>query len=181
MFFRIWKKDPDFLIQNHIVEIMCNGSNLASIHQEYLNKPYEKYRSPWEVILVRNVNNNDTSEKHPTSFVVLRVHHVMADAKSLLKLMVECLGNKHLKTASPQFVKETRWDYFRFILVFPCQLICESLRIIKLLSISFDHPWKLKECFQKSNSQMNQMVIAFSPEISISKLKQVAKQNHVKT
>lgn len=40
--FRIWKTDPDFHIKNHVVEKIWDGTDLENIHQEYLNKQYQK-------------------------------------------------------------------------------------------------------------------------------------------
>ncbi len=116
LLFRIWKNDPNFCLENHIVERIWNGADPENIHQEYLNKPFKKDRSPWELILIRNNNLDDNSGKELTSIIVFRVHHVMADAKSLLKLLVECLGNQKLTTARPRYIKEIRTDFLRFIL-----------------------------------------------------------------
>lgn len=44
----------------------------------------------------------------------------MADAKSLLKLLVECLGKKKLKTASAEIInEESFWSKMKFFVAFP--------------------------------------------------------------
>lgn len=179
--FRIWKNDPSFLIENHIVEKNWNGSDLGNIHQKYQNKMYKKRRSPWKLVLFRNVNFDNDNEKGPKSLLVLRTHHAMADAKSLLKLLVECLGKKEMKTANAQGIEKTKTTQFLFALNYPWKCIRQMYKLIRLLCDSFDHPWKLDDCIGKPDYEKNKTMVEFSGKIQMSKVKLVAKQNDVKT
>lgn len=184
--FRIWKCDPSFLIENHIVEKLDPwDGNLNGIHQEQLNKPYNKERSPWEIILIRNVNLSDDDEQEnnneigsivPKSVLVCRVHHVLADGKSLLKLFVECLGRKQLKTASPQSSPETLWDKVLFFMLFPLNYVQQIGKLFLLLPRSHRHPWKVQGF---NNDKDVKTVVAFSSKLLMSDIKQVAKRNGV--
>lgn len=179
--FRIWKRDPNFLIENHILEKTWDGSDVGDIHQEYQNKIYKKRSSPWEMVLFRNVKFKEDKESSQKSLLIFRVHHAMADGKSLMQLVVECFGNKQMKTASAQSLQETQLNRFRFILNFPWNITCEIYTIASLLFSSFNHPWKLNSSFRRSDFETDKIVVTFSPKIQMSDIKQIAKQNEVKT
>ncbi len=108
--------------------------------------------------------------------LVCRVHHVLADGKSLLKLFVECLGSKKLKTASPQSIPETLWDKVQFCMLFPLNYLAQMGKLFLLLPRSHRHPWKVQG-FQ--NDKDVKTVVAFSPKLQMSDIKQVAKRNGV--
>lgn len=119
MGFTFWKRDENFQIEKHVRE--CYPSEFDptfqndSITEEQLmhslgslaTKPFPKYMSPWEILVIRNyrklpsrlhknyyptvsIPTVDTdSEKDIEFAMVLRMHHALGDGFSTMKLFVQ--------------------------------------------------------------------------------------------
>lgn len=175
--FRIWKKDHCFNIENHIVEHHNFDRNLDDVHSELQNKTFQKNRSPWEIVLFRNVTltdeNTNFEKTDQKSVVAFRSHHVLADGKSVLKLLVECLGNKKLKTASSSATSETVLEKLKFLVFFPVMYFVKYMKVSILACQSHNHPWKVYD------DRRVKTVVRFSPHIRMLDIKYVAKVNGV--
>lgn len=174
--FRIWKNDPEFNINNHISEKANNQPEnhlVARIHEELHNKPYNKYRSPWEIILIRNVNDRK-------SILGIRMHHGMADGKSVIKLIVECLGEKTLNAATSQpSIRKGCIEFCLFCILFPIYYLKSFIYNVSLGILS--HPWKNHNLNGRLADGCVPWVIGFSPKINLVDIKKVAKQYSVNT
>lgn len=173
MGFRVWKDDPDFHISNHIAQKVHQGPlDMSVIHQELINKPYSRNHSPWEIILINSVSTTGVE----TSVVAARLHHAMADGKSILKLFVECLGQKSLKTAQATPAPTSYLSSFQFYLMFPLHYIIQMTFVFYKFCTSHKHPWKNHGFRGDKYSRIN---VSFSPKLPLSEIKQVAKKNNV--
>lgn len=214
--FSVWKDEPNFQLEEHIVERTLDVGippvkiELNKIYDELLNMPYKETKSPWDIILIRNaviVDNVDATLDHSNNtkssplplpstktLIALRIHHAMADGKSILKLFVEGLGQKSLKAAQPQqhlntgFQNATEKDplfYLKFAINFV--RISWSL-LVTHPSLGKPHPWLMKPTlfFPEADDDPDYegnvpLVTGFSPKVSMKDVKQVAKQNGVLT
>lgn len=174
--FRIWKQDPNFNIANHIVEHVVpedGDMSLSKIHADLQNKPYHKHKSPWEIILVHKPSVNQV-------VLACRFHHVLGDAVSLLKLFVECLGQKPLKTAqatcdvmlNSKANNSSICKRLQFYLLFPWNHMMHMLRILYIFILSWNHPWKIKN--YRRNKDSKSLVVWSSP-LALDEIKNIAK------
>ncbi|CAL8139702.1 unnamed protein product [Orchesella dallaii] len=184
--FKFWKDDPNFQIENHIVEkVLTNEpSSLQNVHKEMHNKLFVSKRSPWEVILIKNYRSvEDGLGEHEEqalrkTVIVARFHHSMADAKSILKVFVIGLGQRPLCLAKPQLninsnILSELLFYLRFPFVYYLSVISGGL--YKAYQSSF-HAWRVN-MFGANPRQ----VIGMSSKLSLHDIKQVAKRNNVTT
>ncbi|ODM97476.1 hypothetical protein Ocin01_09213 [Orchesella cincta] len=172
---KFWKNDPNYKIQSHIFEVSHHPAcqlRLASVHQDALNKLFTPKRSPWDVTLYRNYENDDGTDK---TLVLARFHHSIADAKSIMKLFVECLGQQKLTTAQPQNVEEKGFinELFDF-LNFPCQYVFQIVPFVIKSVASFHHPWCTTVFV--SDSQSFSHVVGLTEPLSLEDMKSVAKK-----
>jgi len=77
--FLFWKWDPEFRIENHVVEHKAksdsepiNRDSLFQIGQSLIYAPYPENRSPWELILIKNVDMGDPESGKQQSVIFLR-------------------------------------------------------------------------------------------------------------
>lgn len=180
MGFRIWKNDTHFNIDNHVLEKSdlftdCKEEELlAKIHHEILNKPYHEQRSPWNMILVRNASESNNNTLNNKTVIAIRFHHAMADGRSILKLIVECLGNKALKTATPQPVRKSFMEWCFYYLTFHLEYLKCMIHILIMGIKSHLHPWKFHT--PSSVAKRIPAVVAFSPRVNLNDIKTAAKK-----
>lgn len=173
MGFRVWKKDPHFDIENHINQKSHQGPlDTTAIHHEMMNKMYYGTRSPWEVVLIHSVSSTGV----PQSVIAARLHHTMADGKSILKMLVECLGQKRLKTANALPQKPDLLKTFVFYAMFPLSLVRKMTYLSFKFCTSRTHPWNLQGF---RNGKDTRISVTFSPKLLLTDVKQVAKKNKV--
>lgn len=172
----IWKNELDFRLEEHIKERYVDQINLSDIHQELINKPYQKWRSPWEVVLYR-INGNDQRQ----CVLGLKIHHTMADARSIIKCIVECLGKKPLKTAEPRKIEQTKIEKLLFIANFPINYVYYVGWVFWYATKFHNHPWKTMKV-ENSHDKFSEnvpLVVRLSRRLNLSGVKQVAKRNDV--
>ncbi|CAL8148634.1 unnamed protein product [Orchesella dallaii] len=176
---RFWKWDSKFKIETHIKEetptsmISCNNNSLefdlATIHEELLNKPFQKEASPWELLLFPSGQQE--------TLLVLRLHHVLGDAKSILKLLVECLGGQPLETALPHQIQLSPWEKFLSTLLLPINYTFYLFQLGECAITSHFHPWKVSHF----NENSSKLVVGLSEQLPLTKLKKTAKEKEVTT
>ncbi|CAG7725579.1 unnamed protein product [Allacma fusca] len=92
MGFAFWTPEKKFNIGEH-VKIKGSESGFTTETQltVYMNelstKPYEKYKSPWELIIVPNIVRERFADRTPRSAVIINFHHCLTDGFGLLTLM----------------------------------------------------------------------------------------------
>ncbi|CAL8085737.1 unnamed protein product [Orchesella dallaii] len=183
MGYKFWKDDAEFSLSNHMREVdhSTNPISLDLIHQEMLNKQFSVKRSPWEIVLIRNYYNDseDTSKSQLKTVVAARFHHSMADAKSILKLFVECLGQQSLTIAKPHEVDKNMCERIcSSKLIFPLRYLYQNIRFLLIMCFrSGSHPWRTPVM----GGDNNKLLIRFSPNMSLKEIKDVAKTNDIST
>lgn len=109
-----WKNDSHFDLDNHFKVHYCANSDLEKYTEDLmcklLNKPFERYRSPWEIHVVYSCtcstgNVSETEEKESVCKIcgrtemtvfISRAHHCLGDGLSLIFTMLEGLFNCQL-------------------------------------------------------------------------------------
>lgn len=169
--FRIWKNNLDFSIDDHICEKHLNldAPDLSLLHQELMNRPYPKMQSPWSIILVHTSSSTT---------ICVRIHHVLTDGKSMLKLLTECLAGKPLKSAQPSLNPPSFMQNLQFCLSFPLNYAINMMQLFYKLCLSHDHPWTNNK-FQ--SDKYSGSFVTFSQALSLPLIKHVAKKQGVTT
>ncbi|CAL8085864.1 unnamed protein product [Orchesella dallaii] len=181
---KFWKDDADFSLSNHIRAIdHSKNPNLDLIHEEMLNKPFNIKRSPWEIVLIRNYYNmseeiEDTLKSQLQTLVVARFHHSMVDAKSILKLFVECLGQQSLTISKPQEMNKSLYGNIFSTLIFPMIYLCQNVKLFMIVCFGSGlHPWRTPIM----GGDNNKLLIRFSQNMPLKEIKDVAKRNNIST
>ncbi|CAL8087566.1 unnamed protein product [Orchesella dallaii] len=145
MGYKFWKNDTNFKLETHIFEQKFQTTDLISnIHEEALNKLYKRKQSPWEIIVIRNYHEKDETDSKKT-VLVARFHYSMADAKSILKLLVECLGQKPITFPNTQRWEPSYIDRLWIYIAFPWRFISQiCFRGVLNSARNLDHPWRLR-------------------------------------
>ncbi|CAL8139726.1 unnamed protein product [Orchesella dallaii] len=166
--FQFWRNDPTFNIDHHITEqTYRNNSSLTKIHNEMINKLFEKKRSPWEIVVYRNYENSNKT------LLVYRVHHTHGDTISQLKVLVESLGEKVLKLPNVQYKEKTPLEKIIYYVLMPFYFVFVQVRNDYVESGTQDSPWRFKA------EQEPSLNISISQKLSMADIKHVAKKNGV--
>ncbi|CAG7816985.1 unnamed protein product [Allacma fusca] len=119
--FLFWKWDPDFDKYHHIRLYSEDTQNLGGIITEEKFRqilktltwaPFKVKTSPWECLLVNDLQLNDTPREQGTtvnlqSALIFRVHHGLCDGFSILRALMQELGKISITTAvRPHFPKK---------------------------------------------------------------------------
>lgn len=178
--FKIWRNQPDFNVDQHIKQEPPSNEPviLSSFLENLINKSFPKNKSPWEIILTgdQQLLDEDHNKRSPKSVLSFRIHHSMADAKSILKCFVECLGEKELKTAESLKVppKNKLIWYLKFPLIYG-KLFWYSVKME-------GHPWKTLSLGESDPcSGSVPLVVRLSGKLELRKLKQVAREHGLLT
>ncbi|CAG7824678.1 unnamed protein product [Allacma fusca] len=147
-----WKNDEDFNIKNH-VKLYFNqkpGNFISDMEvndawNEMSMKPFDRDRSPWEVILIpfyrQNRHKGDESSK---SVLIFRWHHALSDGFSILNLL-SCIADLNMSSVARMGRKQN---------VSCCSGIGKSFKlfftapwvILTLITARKDrNPWHLEE------------------------------------
>lgn len=171
--YTFWKDDPSFHIGNHICEQRYAESKHASItaiHQEELNKLFKLGRSPWEATLVQNFRNEVNK-----TLLIFRSHHTLGDTKSILKILVECLGQKKLQLPRVEYLNTSLLHTIRYYALLPFYFVYVQVLGHYVAQREASHPWKL-QC-----GQADLLNVAISEKVEMSRVKQIAKKHGVAT
>lgn len=173
--YRFWKDDLSFNIANHISELMySHDSNfLTKVHQELVNKLFPKDRSPWEVILVKNYENNENR-----NVLFCRFHHTLGDTKCFLKMFVECLGQKQLSQPNVKYLNISLLDQIAYYLLLPFYVVYVQVQGKFIAQKARDCPWKYTGSDEQDTSSLN---VGISEKVSLKQVKSIAKRNNVTT
>jgi hypothetical protein len=94
MGFKFWKEVKDFNIEDHIkvhpdvrTDEVVNEDDLTKLCATLVTKSYDKTRSPWEFLLVPNVQIPSEPGRLHTA-IVFRFNHALCDGYSVLKLSI---------------------------------------------------------------------------------------------
>ncbi|CAG7821676.1 unnamed protein product [Allacma fusca] len=110
MGFAFWTPEVKFNIGEH-VKLKGSESGFTTETQltRYMNelslKPYEKYKSPWELIIVPKIVRERFDDRKPRSAVVINFHHCLTDGFGLLTLMSKISSSvvdSGVKSKSPE-------------------------------------------------------------------------------
>lgn len=166
-----WRPDKNFQVTHHIFEDsfpLSTNSDINKIHQHFIYQTFHPNRSPWTLALIR-------APKHTS--LILRMHHSLADAKSINKFLGECLSNKSkLKVAEPLKIQRNIFGTILHKLSYPLDLVKTNLIINKFCGQLKNHPWEATDNL-KINARSH---IAISKKISMQEIKQIAKQTGVR-
>lgn len=180
--FRIWKQDPNFNINYHIVEqnVPENAADktgevdLSKIHELLLNKPFVCNKSPWEIILMK-----PTSNEQP-AVLACRMHHILGDTESILKLLVESLCQKPLKRevteerCDPDV--ESWWTNLLFLILFPFNHFMNLAHAVFLFLQSWTHPWKI---VNYRSQKLSSSLVSWSAPLSCQDVLVISNANEV--
>jgi len=173
-----WKSDLSFDIRNHIHEWKsCSHQGtqgIAQLHQNILNRKWDQTKSPWELILVQTTKDT----KNPSCLLFLRMHHCMADARSIIKLLVECLAKKDLNAALPNLIKKGFWESTFESLLIPMHGVRIISKVFKIIDEAKSHPWNALNTSQ-NKALCTKTWVALTPTISMPILKAIAKNQNV--
>lgn len=173
MGYPFWKKDSYFALENHITEYLGTSVvPISKIHQEMLNSKFPRNQSPWQLTIFQNGHQNRT-------FLAFRIHHSMSDGRSILKLLVECLGNKPLVAKEPRFPTRSIKMKERYLSWLPISFIRIIAFLLKCQLKINGHPW----ASQKDRENMNQipLFVGVSGKISLGKIRETARVAQVTT
>ncbi|CAL8093985.1 unnamed protein product [Orchesella dallaii] len=200
--FAFWKNDPDFQIQNHVVEYSNPVNNLGSVaevHEHLLNKTFVPKRSPWELLVLRNCNFYQTSSaqrsctpmhncnpevvgdpnnnnRQGQTLLALRIHHTLGDGISVLKLFVQGLGKKTLVKATPKLTTRSVKDNLVLLSTLPFSIGEECLKFwYHTLYYCRSHLRLLRAM----DSKRARKVVAITELMSMSEVKSIAKESGV--
>jgi diacylglycerol O-acyltransferase len=86
-----WEPDPDFDVRRHVERIDLAGAGDAALEElvgRLLPEGFDTAaRPPWRMLLVDGYRASPASA--PTSVVVARLHHCLADGAALVRLLLE--------------------------------------------------------------------------------------------
>ncbi|CAL8128729.1 unnamed protein product [Orchesella dallaii] len=179
MGYTFWKQEIGFQIKNHVWEEQnLKAERISEIHEKMLNKTYTEEKSPWELIIIRNYCEPDDKQKPESqTLLILRIHHSMADGKSVVKLLVEGLGKKKLNAATAVNTEDRSfWQQVQFNFCLPYSLIKINQLFLENQMITQKHPWSVKD-IHNDQSVIN---TALSKKISKNQIKLIAKRNKVR-
>ncbi|CAG7820995.1 unnamed protein product [Allacma fusca] len=110
MGFYFWRWDKQFEIKNHVKNYegslrnqVCEEDSLPILVNDLTNQPFKKGHSPWEIVLLSNVNIKPTREFYfvegpeenkprNQSVIIFRLHHSLADGISIQHLLMDVAG-----------------------------------------------------------------------------------------
>lgn len=89
--FTFWEAEKNFKIEKHIrimeapqLTLLDKGS-LKRLFVDLVNQPFEKGRSPWELVIVTDENDSNRCEVRKT-MILFKIHHALIDGFSMLNL-----------------------------------------------------------------------------------------------
>lgn len=171
--YTFWKDDPAFNIDNHIIEKSYNGNFKSSrmrIHQYFTNKSFPERRSPWEILMVSEYLNNPDK-----TLIILRNHHTLGDTKSILKVIVEGLGEKKLKLPPVQYLNTSYLDKIQYYVLLPFYFVYVQV-LGHFVALKGDtNPWKFRE---EEEPLLN---VCISKRVPMSEVKAIAKKHRITT
>jgi len=126
-----------------------------------VNRPWKKEQSLWELVLVPGQK----------SYLFYRMHHLMADGKSIIKVLVEGLGQKKSQMDKANYIQKSKLEP----LLFPINYMKMIFLAKDIAEESAGSKWNVFN-YYKPGSTPKTFVALCSP-ISMSKLKTVAKKN----
>ncbi|ODM93159.1 O-acyltransferase WSD1 [Orchesella cincta] len=180
MGYRFWRNDKSFNVENHVYQrYPTEFPNLSveTIHEEFINKPFDRLKSPWELVLI-NLPSENADTGATQSLLVYRNHHSMADGKSILKLLFESFGQQKLVTALARYEKRSVLQQLCFYLRSPIQLVNLGLLWKQAYLNSMGHLFKFNSSPQKENQ--TRLIVGLSPVIPLDQLKSIAKKKNVR-
>lgn len=173
--YRFWKDDSTFNIAGHITERMyIHDSNyLTKLHQELMNKLFPKNKSPWELLLIKNYQDN------PDKCVLIsRSHHTLGDTKSMLKMFFECLAKKELPQPPIQYPNTSLLDNITYYALLPFYIVYTQVQGIFIIQQTKNCPLKY---FGSGDDPKNSSNVGISKKISLEQIKSIAKRKNVTT
>lgn len=169
--FAVMTKDMSFSIERHVVDVGLSNSqvDITKIHQILLSRTFVKFQSPWEVVLF---------QKDGGTVVGFRIHHSIADALSILKLLVECIGGKALVKAQPSLNCMGVREKFKKFAFFPIVLGSECVKF--WTDIIYWGIWR-NRVFEVDRTESIGKMIGITQTVNMAYLKRVARTFNVAT
>lgn len=170
-----FEQDKNFNIDHHIYEQSdkVKFQNLDAIHEHFLHWTPDFTKSPWELILIQN----DPQETGCT--IALRIHHCVADFKSVSKLVVEGLGEKPIKAAKPKTAAKSQSVLDRVLacITYPLDVVQANRLFMSAYSKAKRQPWFCTPNILSLPGKT--MSVAITENIPLSDVRAIAKQNDV--
>ena len=174
--FSIWKEEEIFDIKDHIrlydTELfkLKNGEKLdehavVTAANDILIMPFEKERSPWEIMLFHGACTKLCASKNQ-SLIVFRYHHALSDGYSITKLMAQVTTGDYFP--SP-IMKQSQWKRVLEILTFPFTGM--FVAVAYLHRYMDNNAWNFKVNFKAS--KVRNMHYSCSDCIPVSQIKEV--------
>ncbi|CAL8085287.1 unnamed protein product [Orchesella dallaii] len=97
MGFLFWKQDPEFQLQNHLKTHHLHSDTEMEEHycsfiEDLINKTFVPKRSPWEIYIVPNYQNELYEiQNEVNTLLAIRFHHSLADGFSIFHAVIEHL------------------------------------------------------------------------------------------
>ncbi|CAG7716992.1 unnamed protein product, partial [Allacma fusca] len=134
--FLFWKWDRNFDRNYHIrpyfdSEHTSEGKLRITSENEFRQiiktltwAPFKAKTSPWECLLINNLQLNDPAPDEkatfPLSVLIFRMHHGLCDGFSILHALMQELGKISMKTAvKPHYARKSFWRQMVEICTFP--------------------------------------------------------------
>ena len=183
--YTFWQWESDFSVEKHIREYdyddselalpagICSENDLKRITAAVVAKPYPSGQSPWEILVIENYKSSNNNEGHPQFVLVLRIHHLLADRISIVKLLLRLFDQENLSFAQARFrqmsLAERIWRNVKVAVRAPFDLVSKFLE-------GYDG----KNCWYMVDTQKAKKYHAFfSNRIPVNKVKEIMRKHKV--
>ncbi|CAG7721020.1 unnamed protein product [Allacma fusca] len=167
-----WKRDLDFDFRNHIrdydyegklaIPNPCNEEDFRNVLGKIVQAPWDRERSPWEILRVPNFLYNGCKN----SMIVIRVEHVLGDGYSILDTIKTITGSEFpVPKLSLLSKKLSFWDKIGKFLRTPYDLAENILMIVES-----------KSKFVNQGRLETEEIVSIAPKVDVGLLKKI--KNH---
>ncbi|CAG7819248.1 unnamed protein product [Allacma fusca] len=130
--FSFWENDPNFSPDNHLRLVIFPGKDSITediyipFFKSCLNSPFERKRSPWEILIIHNFKEPHDHTNDPVTLVTFRVHHALSGGYSTMNFILD-VGQVAGTRAVAKFPRIPLWKKILWNLVFIVRAPYESI------------------------------------------------------